>query len=59
MNKESEQRFSEIFKGTDKWFGVHIIRDKVTGVNYIVTMSNNAAGGITVLVDKDGKPIVT
>ena len=32
--------------------------DKVTGVNYVIT-SSGYAGGMTVLVDKDGKPIIT
>ena len=32
--------------------------DKKTGVNYLVTNSGYA-GGMTVLVDREGKPIVT
>ena len=32
--------------------------DKKTGVNYLVTQSGYA-GGMTVLVDAQGKPIVT
>ncbi len=32
--------------------------DKKTGVNYLVT-SSGYAGGMTVLVDAQGKPIVT
>ncbi len=32
--------------------------DKVTGVNYFFHM-NGYAGGLTPLLDKDGKPIVT
>ena len=32
--------------------------DKQTGVNYLFTQCGNA-GGLCVLVDRDGKPIVT
>ena len=32
--------------------------DRKTGVNYLFTQSSNA-GGLCVLVDRDGKPIVT
>ena len=37
-----------------------IVVDTETGVNYLLISSNMTTGcGITVLVDKDGKPIVT
>ncbi|MDO4322366.1 MAG: DUF6440 family protein [Lachnospiraceae bacterium] len=37
-----------------------IIVDTETGVNYVLLSSNMSSGcGVTVLVDKDGKPIVT
>lgn len=35
-----------------------IIVDRETGVNYIFHHQGNA-GGLTVLLDKDGKPVVT
>ena len=38
--------------------GTEIWVDKATGVNYIFTFSGYA-GGLTVLVDAEGKPIVT
>ena len=38
--------------------GTDILVDKETGVNYIFHRVGNA-GGLTVRVDKDGKPIVT
>ena len=37
---------------------VKIIVDKNTGVNYIFA-SSGYAGGLTVLLDEDGKPIIT
>ena len=37
-----------------------IIADTETGVNYLMASHNKANGtGLTVLVDQDGKPIVT
>lgn len=37
-----------------------IIVDTETGVNYLMLSSNMTSGcGVAVLVDKDGKPIVT
>ena len=40
---------------------MHIIEiwvDRETGVNYVFKVSGNA-GGLTPLLDKDGKPVVT
>ena len=37
-----------------------VIVDTETGVNYLMASHNKANGtGLTVLVDQDGKPIVT
>ena len=35
-----------------------ILVDRETGINYLFT-SSGYAGGLTVLLDKDGKPVVT
>lgn len=35
-----------------------IIVDSETGVNYLFT-AEGYAGGLTVLLDKDGKPVIT
>ncbi len=35
-----------------------ILVDRETGVNYLFS-SSGYAGGMTVLLDKDGKPVVT
>ncbi len=37
--------------------GVRIITDSETGVQYLFAFKGNA-GGLTVLVDKDGKPLL-
>ena len=53
----NEERFEKIYSQgfvtvTEIWV------DKETGVNYIFHGSGNA-GGLTPLLDKDGKPVVT
>lgn len=35
-----------------------VILDKETGVNYLY-ISNGTSGGLTVLLDSEGKPIIT
>ncbi len=37
--------------------GVNILMDKVTGVHYLFYF-NGSAGGLTVLLDRDGKPVI-
>lgn len=55
--RQSEERFMKIYSQgslnvTEIWI------DKITGVNYLYR-NNGSSGGLTVLVDKNGKPIVT
>lgn len=54
---DSDERFEITYKQ-----GVinqtKILRDRKTGVNYIFHFEGNAAG-LTVLVDENGKPVVT
>lgn len=51
-----DNRFIKVYKqdmgSTEIWV------DKETGVNYLYHQSGYS-GGLTVLLDKDGKPIVT
>lgn len=52
-----EKRFEKVYsQGTLE--GVEIWVDKETGVNYLFRQSGYA-GGITPLLDRDGKPVVT
>lgn len=37
----------------------HIITDKETGVQYLLAISPNMGSGLTVLVDKDGSPLIS
>ena len=50
------KRFEKIY--TQSSGGTEIWVDKETGVNYLYH-SSGYAGGLTPLLDKDGKPIVT
>lgn len=52
-----DERFEKVYSQgmlttTEIWV------DKETGVNYLFHQSGNA-GGMTVLLDKDGKPVIT
>ena len=54
-----EKRFVVIYKqGGFANPGVKILVDKVTGVNYMWAESGYA-GGLTVLLNRDGTPVVT
>ena len=53
-------------KHDDRFIKVHseamggrmILVDKVTGVNYLF-VSSGYAGGLTVLLDREGKPVIS
>lgn len=51
-----EKRFERIYSQSAG--SIEIWVDKETGVNYLYHASGYA-GGLTVMLDKDGKPIVT
>ena len=51
-----EKRFVKIY--TQELGSTEILVDKETGVNYLFH-SSGYAGGLTVLLDKEGKPIIT
>ena len=54
---KKEERFVNIYsQGTLSY--VQILVDKETGVNYLFTTSGYA-GGLTVLLNRDGTPVVT
>lgn len=56
-NKGSKKRFEEILSETGVANGNRIIVDNETGVYYLFSWGGYA-GGITPLLDKDGKPII-
>ena len=51
-----DNRFEKVYKQSMGSLEVWV--DKETGVNYLYRQSGYA-GGLTVLLDQDGKPIVT
>jgi hypothetical protein len=56
MVDKDNKRFQEIYN-EGKVNGNRIIVDKETGVHYLFSWSGYA-GGITPLLDKDGKPVI-
>ena len=54
---KQEERFERVYS-QGKLDYVEILVDKQTGVNYIFRQSGYA-GGMTPLLDKDGKPVIT
>lgn len=54
---KQENRFEKVYS-QGKLDYVEILVDKETGVNYIFRQSGYA-GGLTPLLDKDGKPVIT
>ena len=57
MLKNKNERFKKVYS-QGSISGVEILVDKETGVNYIFNF-NGYAGGMTVLLDKYGKPVIT
>ena len=57
-NSESQSnRFERVYQ-QGAINAVEILVDKETGVNYIFCTSGSA-GGLTVLLDREGKPVIT
>lgn len=57
FGKDSDDRFEVVFK-KGNMSGCKIIVDKETGVNYLFSW-DGYAGGITPLLNEDGKPVIT
>lgn len=55
--KKEDKRFEVIYK-QGGLYEAKIIVDKETGVNYLWTASGYA-GGLSPLLDRDGKPVIT
>ncbi len=54
---KKDKRFEKVYSQCGMTY-VEILVDKETGVNYIFHQSGYG-GGLTVLLDKDGKPVIT
>lgn len=57
MTVSADKRF-EILSLQGNFESYRVIVDKKTGVNYLY-VSNGSSGGLTVLLDSQGKPIIT
>ncbi len=53
-----DKRFIKTYSQSGFSTGVQILVDKETGVNYLYC-SGGYSGGLTPLLDRDGKPIIT
>ena len=53
-----EKRFEVVHQESASLHGIKILVDKQTGVNYLWSIEGYC-GGLTVLLDKDGKPVIT
>ena len=60
MAEKKDKRFIKVYSqgGGFAAPAIEILVDKETGVNYVYA-SHGYGGGLTVLLDKDGKPVVT
>lgn len=54
----NENRFKKVHKEGSQFFSQTILVDKETGVNYLFVQSGYS-GGLTPLLDADGKPVIT
>ena len=55
---EKEKRFEKVYSQGKLTTNMEIWVDRETGVNYLLYQSGYA-GGMTVLLDAEGKPVVT
>lgn len=53
-----EKRFAVENPGAEGATMVQIIVDKETGVQYLLAIMPNVGSGLTVLLDKEGKPLL-
>lgn len=54
----NESRFMKVYKEGGPGFSKTILVDKETGVNYLYVQAGYS-GGLTPLLDADGKPVIT
>lgn len=52
-------RFITVYNQQSIGLNTKILVDKITGVNYLYTATYKYGGGLTPLLDANGKPIVT
>ncbi|MBW9173413.1 hypothetical protein K2F43_19680 [Clostridium estertheticum] len=57
-DKKENKRFKTVYEEGNMASRCKIIVDVETGINYLINI-DGYAGGITPLLDKDGKPVVS
>ncbi|SFB46784.1 hypothetical protein SAMN04488528_10798 [Clostridium frigidicarnis] len=57
FNKNEEKRFKTVYE-QGRMTRLKVIVDTETGINYLFT-TEGYSGGLTVLLDKDGKPVIS
>ena len=55
---KKETRFEKVYEQSSFTMSECIIRDKKTGVNYLLVNHGNG-GGLTPLLNRDGSPVVS
>ncbi|WP_125565931.1 DUF6440 family protein [Companilactobacillus insicii] len=55
---KKDKRFEVSVEESNGAHMMQVITDKTTGVQYLLGMYTNMGSGMTVLVDKDGKPLL-
>lgn len=60
MTEKKEKRFVKVYShgGGFSGPGTYILVDRETGVNYLYA-SSGYGGGLTVLLNRDGTPVIT
>lgn len=60
MAKKKEERFVKTYSQSGGFTGnsMAVYVDRETGINYLFSASGYA-GGLTVLLDRNGKPVIT
>ena len=58
INRGKPKRFETVYQESTMLTEKTIFVDKETGVNYLY-IANGTGGGLTPLLDSDGKPVVT
>jgi hypothetical protein len=59
FGKKEEERFKVVYEKGSFSQSTKILVDRKTGVNYLMVSSPGNAGGITPLLNSDGKPEIS
>ena len=60
MAEKMKKRFEQVYVQSSFTESTEIWQDRETGVNYLFhTSSGTTGGGLTPLLDREGKPVIT